>query len=91
MQIEIGSQMDNLRMVRTNDAGCISARNHHLEGVIRKVLGATLPLPSPSDQKIDVQPSFKIPYGRIYNLSELELMTLHSSMQAHQEISFIQR
>lgn len=78
-------------MVRTNDAACISARNHHFVGVIRKVLGETLPLPSPSDHKIDLQPSFKIPYGRIYNLSELELMTLHSSMQAHQEISFIQR
>jgi len=35
----------------------------------------------PIDHVIDLEPSFNIPYGRIYNLSEVELKNSHGLQQ----------
>jgi len=42
------------------------------------------------DHAIDLEPGFKIPYGRIYNLSEVELRTLKVFIETNLAKGFIQ-
>ena len=45
----------------------------------------------PIDHAIDLEPGYKLPYGRIYNLSEFELKTLKAYIETNLASGFIQR
>jgi hypothetical protein len=45
----------------------------------------------PIDHTIDLEPGFNIPYGRIYNFSEVELKTLKAYIKTNLANGFIQR
>jgi hypothetical protein len=59
--------------------------------VLSKDRAETLAPHRPIDHVIDLEPGFKIPYGRIYNLSEVELKTLKAYIETNLANGFIQR
>jgi hypothetical protein len=59
--------------------------------VFSKTKAETLAPHCPIDHAIDLEPGFKIPYGRIYNLSECELQTLKAYIERNLANGFIQR
>jgi len=59
--------------------------------VFSKTKAQTLAPNRPIDHAIDLEPAFKIPYGRIYNLSEVELRTLKAYIETNLSNAFIQR
>jgi len=59
--------------------------------VFSKTKAETLAPHRPIDHAIDLEPGFKIPYGRIYNLSEFELRTLKAYIETNLANGFIQR
>jgi len=59
--------------------------------VFSKDRAETLAPDWPIDHAIDLEPDFNLPYGRIYNLSEVELKTLKPNIETHLANEFIQR
>jgi len=59
--------------------------------VFSKTKAETLAPHRPIDHAIDLEPGFKIPYGWIYNLSEVELRTLKAYIETNLSNGFIQR
>jgi hypothetical protein len=59
--------------------------------VFSKDRAETLAPHRPIDHAIDLEPGFNIPYGRIYNLSEVELKTLKAYIETNLANGFIQR
>ena len=59
--------------------------------VFSKAKAETLPPHRPINHVIDLEPGFKLPYGRIYNLSEVELKTLKVYIETNLANGFIQR
>jgi len=59
--------------------------------VFSKDRAETLAPHRPIDHAIDLEPGFNIPYGRIYNLSEVELKTLKAYIETNLAKGFIQR
>jgi len=60
-------------MVPTADGNFIPSKYLEFVDVFSKRNAETLELHHPIDHTIDLEPGFKIPYGRIYNLLEVEL------------------
>jgi len=77
--------------VPTNDVGHIPAIYGEFVEVFSKGKAETLPPHRVTDPAIDWQPSFNLPYGRIYNLSELELRTFNAYIEANLANMCIQR
>jgi len=48
-------------------------------------------LHQPIGHPIELEPNYKLPYGRIYNLSEVKLKTLKAYMEANLANGFIPR
>jgi len=69
----------------------IPAMYYEFVYVISKAMAETLALHCPIDHTIHMQLEFKIPYGRIFNLSEVELRTLKASTQMNLSTGYIQR
>jgi len=59
--------------------------------VISKVKAETLPPHRPTDHAIDLEPGNKLPFRRIYNLSEFDLKTLKAYIETNLASGFIQR
>jgi hypothetical protein len=59
--------------------------------VFSKTKAETLAPHRPIDHAIDLEPGFKIAYGQIYNLSEVELQTLKAYLETNLSNGFIQR
>jgi len=59
--------------------------------IFSKVKSETLPPHRPTDHAIDLEPGYKLPYGRIYNLSESELKMLKAYIETNVASGFIQR
>jgi len=78
-------------MVPTEGGGRIPARYQDFVDVFRKTQAETLPQHRPIDHAIDLEPGYKLPYGRIYSLSEVELKTMTAYIETHQASGFIQR
>ena len=79
------------KMVPTDDGGHIPAIYGDFVDVFRKTKAETLPPHRSTDDAIDLEPGYNLPYERIYNLSEFELRTLKDYMEANQANGFIQR
>jgi len=63
-------------MVPTEDGGHIPATYGEFVEVFSKEKAETLPPHCSIDHAIDLEPGDNLPYGRIYNLSELVLRAL---------------
>jgi hypothetical protein len=59
--------------------------------VFSKTKAETLPPHRPVDHATDLEPGYKLPSGRIYNLSEFELKTLKAYIETNLANGFIQR
>jgi hypothetical protein len=77
--------------VPTGDGGCISVRYKDYVDVFSRDRAETLEPHRPIHVAIDLEPGFNIPYGRIYNLSEVELKTLKAYIKTNLANEFIQR
>jgi len=55
------------------------------------VKAKTLPSHRPTDYALDLEPGYKIPYGRFYNLSEFELQTLKANIKINLASGIIQQ
>jgi len=89
--MKIGIDIENAEMVMTDDWGHIPAQYQDFVEVFSKVKAETLPPHRPTDHAIDLEPGYKLPYGRIYNLSEFELKTLKAYIETNLASGFIQR
>jgi hypothetical protein len=83
-QLEIGR-------VSTDDGGYIPAKYSEFVEVFSNTKAETLAPHRSIDHAIDLEPGCKITYGRIYNLSEVELKTLKSYIETNLANGFIQR
>jgi hypothetical protein len=59
--------------------------------VFSKTTAETLAPHRPIDHAFELEPGFKIPYGRIYNLSEFEIRALKVYIETNLVTGFIQR
>jgi hypothetical protein len=89
--IKIGTDIENVEMVMTDDRGRIPAQYQDFVEVFSKVKVEALPPDRPTDHVIDLEPSYKAPYRRIYNLSEFELKTLMAYIDTNLVRGVIQR
>jgi hypothetical protein len=78
------------KMVPTDDGGHIPAIYREFVEVFSKDKVETLPAHRSIDHAIALEPSYYLPYGRIYNLSEFKLRMLNAYNEAHLPIGFIQ-
>ena len=78
-------------MVFTDDGVCIPSQYRDFEEDFSKTKAQTLPLHRPVDHAIDLELGYKLPYGRMYNLSEFELKTLQVYIGTNLAYGFIQR
>ena len=88
--MRIGTDIDNVEMVTTDDGGRIPAQYQEFVEVFSKKKAETLPPHRQIDHAIDLEPDYKLPYGRIYNLSEFELKTLKAYVETNLANGFIQ-
>jgi hypothetical protein len=89
--MRIGTDIDNVEMVTTDDGGRIPVQYQEFVKVFTKKKVKTVPPNGQIDHPIDLEPDYKLPYGRIYNLTELELKTLKAYIETNLANSFIQR
>jgi len=75
----------------TDDGSFIPTKYSEFVDVFSKVKADTLAPHRSIDHAIDLEPGFKLPYGRIYNLSEVELRTLKAYIETNLANGFIQR
>jgi len=80
-----------LEKVSTDDEGYIPAKYSEFVEVLSKKKAETLAPHRPIDHAIDIEPGYQLPYGRIYNLSEVELRTFKAYIETNLANGFIQR
>jgi hypothetical protein len=89
--MKLGTDTENAKMVMTDDRGCIPAQYQDFVEVFSKVKAETLPPHRPTEHAIDLESGYKLPYRRIYNLSEFELKILQAYIETNLASGFIQR
>jgi hypothetical protein len=62
--------------VQPDDGSWIPSTYSDFRDIFSKKKAETLPPHRPTDHAIDLEPGTKLPYGRIYSLSEVELKAL---------------
>ena len=80
-----------LDAVKTDDGCDITATYAEFLDVFSKKSGETLPTHRDTDHAIEIEAGAKLPFGRIYNLSETELAALKAYIETNLENGFIQR
>jgi len=78
-------------MVPTQDGGHIPAIFGEFVEVFSQATAETLLSPRLTDHGIELEPSYNLPYGQIYNLLEFELRTSKAYIEANLANVFIQR
>jgi hypothetical protein len=77
--------------VPTDDGGYIPAKYSECVEVFSKAKEEALPPHRSIDHAIDLESGYKLPYGRIYNLSEVKLRILKAYIETNLANGFIQR
>jgi len=80
-----------MERISTDDGGFIPAVYSEFVDIFSKAKAETLAPHLSIDHAIDLEPGFKLPYGRIYNLSEFKLRTLKACIETNLANRFIQR
>jgi len=75
----------------TDNGSFIPTKDSEFVEVFSKVKAETLAPHCSIDHTIDLEPGFKLPYGRIYNLWQVELRTLKAYIKTNQANGLIQR
>jgi len=89
--IRIGTDIDNVEMVSTDDGGRIPAQYPEFVEIFSTKQAETPPPQRQIDHLIDLEPDYKPQYGRIYIPSEFELKTLKAYIETNLANGFIQR
>jgi len=79
------------QMIRTDDGGYIPDNYSEFLEVSSKTNADTLAPHRSIDQAINLEPGCRIPYGRIYSLSEVELKMLKAYIETNLPNGFIQQ
>jgi len=79
------------KMVPSDNGGHIPAIYGDDVEDFSKAKVETLPPHRSTDHAIDLEPSYKLSFGRIYNLSEFELRMLKSYIEVNLAMGFIQQ
>jgi hypothetical protein len=77
--------------VCTDDGGYIPAKYLEFVEVFSKTKADAVPPDCSINHGIDLEPGCRIPYGRINNLSEVELKPLSAYIQTNLDNGFIQQ
>ena len=77
--------------MNTDDGGRIPSVYQEFVEVFSKKNAEKLPPHRSTDHAIDLEPGSKLPYGRIYSLSETELKALKAYIETNLASGFIQR
>jgi len=77
------------QMLRTDDGSYIPNKYTEFVEVFSKTKAETLAPHRSIDHAIDLEQGCQIPYGRIYNLSEVELNTLKAYIETNLANGFI--
>jgi hypothetical protein len=88
--MRIGTDIDHVEMVTTDDGGYIPAQYQKFLEVFSKEQGETLPPRSQIDNTFDLEPGHKVPYGWIYNLSGFGLSTQKAYIETNLVNFFVQ-
>jgi hypothetical protein len=72
----IGTDIDNVEMITTDDGGRIPAQHQEFVEVWSTKQADTHPPHRHIQNPIELEPDYKLPYGLMYNLSEFELKML---------------
>jgi len=80
-----------MERISTDDGGFIPAVYSEFVAVFSKAKSETLAPHRSIDHAIDLEQGFKLPYGRIYTLSDFELRTLKAYIETNLANGFIQR
>jgi len=72
-----------MERISIDDGGSIRVVYLEFADVLRKAMAETLAPYRSIDHAIDLEPGFKLPYGRIYNLSEFELRILQAYIKTN--------
>jgi hypothetical protein len=89
--MKIGTAIENAELVTTDHGGRIPAQYQDFLEVFSQVQAESLPQHRPTDHAVSLEPGYKLPYGRIYNLSEFKLKTLKAYIKTSLASGFIQR
>jgi hypothetical protein len=81
--MRIGTDIENVEMVTTDDGGRIPAQYQEFVEVFSKEKAQTLPPHRQIDHANDLEPDKKVPYEHICNLSEFELKTLKAYIETN--------
>ena len=84
-------EQSEIGRVCTDDAGYIPIKYSEFVEVFSKAKADTLAPHRSIDHAIDLEPGCKIPYGWIYNISEVELKMLKAYIETNRGHGFIQR
>jgi hypothetical protein len=77
--------------VQADDGSWIPSTHREFIDIFSKKKAETLPPHRSTDHAIDLETGTKLPYGRIYSLSETQLKTLQAYIETNLANGFIQR
>jgi hypothetical protein len=77
--------------VQADDGSWIPSTYRDFLDIFSKKKAETLPPHRSTDRAINLEPGTKLPYGRIYSLSEVELKALKAYIETNLASGFIQR
>jgi len=89
--MKIGTDIENWETVTTDHRGRIPAQYQDFLVVFSKVNAKTHKLHRMTNNPIDQEPGYKLPYGGIFNLSEFKLKMLKAYIEIDVVRCFIQR
>jgi hypothetical protein len=87
----VTSSVVSTSKVQADDGSWIPSTYRDFLDIFSKKKAETLPPHRPTDHAIDLEPGTKLPYGRIYSLSEVELKALKAYIETNLASGFIQR
>jgi hypothetical protein len=87
----VTSSVVSTSKVQADDGSWIPSTYRDFLDIFSKKKAETLPPHRPTEHAIDLEPGTKLPYGRIYSLSEVELKALKAYIEMNLASGFIQR
>jgi len=88
--MRIGTEIDNVETVLTDDGDCIPAQYQEFVEVFSKARAETLLPQREMDHAIDLEPDYQLPSGWIVNLSEFELKKIKANIETNLQNRFTQ-
>jgi hypothetical protein len=87
----VTSSMASTSKLQADDGSWLLSTYKDLFDIFSKKKAETLPPYRPTDHAIDLEPGTKLPYGRIYSLSEIQLKAFKAYIETNLASGFISR